>query len=59
MFFQKKGEKLAFLTQSKAKLCKNLIVTVVFEKTPFYPPKIVKIVENCDYNIDPLYLCQT
>jgi hypothetical protein len=26
------AKKLAFLTQNKAKLCKNLIVTLVFEK---------------------------
>jgi hypothetical protein len=32
-FSQKKiGEKIAFLTQSKAKLCKNLIITLVIEK---------------------------
>jgi hypothetical protein len=26
------AKKLAFLTQNKAKLCKNLIITLVFEK---------------------------
>jgi hypothetical protein len=29
---QKNCEKLAFLTQNKAKLCKSLIITLVFEK---------------------------
>jgi hypothetical protein len=40
---------LAFLTQIKAKLCKNLIITLVLEKTPIFSPKID---DNCDYNID-------
>jgi hypothetical protein len=52
---------LAFLTRNKAKLCKNLIATLVFEeKTPIFLAKIVencrkssKIAENCDHNIDP------
>jgi hypothetical protein len=29
---KKSAKKLAFLTQNKAKLCKNLIMTLVFEK---------------------------
>jgi hypothetical protein len=29
---KKSAKKLAFLTQNKAKLCKNLIITLVFEK---------------------------
>jgi hypothetical protein len=29
---QKMAKKLAFFTQNKAKLCKNLILTLVFEK---------------------------
>jgi hypothetical protein len=33
---------LAFLTQNKAKLFKSLSITLVFEKTPLFPPKIVK-----------------
>jgi hypothetical protein len=40
-FAEKISEKLAFLTQSKAKLCKILIITLVFEKTPNY------FAENC------------
>jgi hypothetical protein len=32
IFAKKFGEKLAFLTQNKAKLCKILIITLVFEK---------------------------
>jgi hypothetical protein len=43
-------KKLAFLTQNKAKLCKNLILTLVLEKTPIISPKIT---DNFDLNIDP------
>jgi hypothetical protein len=47
---------MAFLTQSKAKLCKILIITLVFEKNAnFFRRKWAKIAENCDmyHNIDP------
>jgi hypothetical protein len=45
---------LAFLTQNKAKLCKILIITLVFEKNAnFFRRKLSKIAENCDHNIDP------
>jgi hypothetical protein len=47
------AKKLAFLTRNKAKLCKILIITLVFEKTPFFRRKLAKIAENCDHNIDP------
>jgi hypothetical protein len=33
---------LAFLNQNKAILCKILIITLVFEKTPNFLPEIVK-----------------
>jgi hypothetical protein len=36
------AKKLAFLTQNKAKLCKNLIITLVLRKTPIFLPKMVK-----------------
>jgi hypothetical protein len=36
------AKKWRFLTRNKAKLCKILIITVVFEKTPFFSPKIVE-----------------
>jgi hypothetical protein len=36
------AKKLVFLTQNKAKLCKILIVTLVFEKNANVLPKIVK-----------------
>jgi hypothetical protein len=50
---KKSAKKLAFLTQNKAKLCKILIITLVFEKNSIFSPKIVKkIAENCDRNID-------
>jgi hypothetical protein len=32
IFAEKNAKKLAFLTQKKAKLCKFLIITLVFEK---------------------------
>jgi hypothetical protein len=44
---------LAFLTQNEAKFCKNLIITLVFEKNASFLPKMSKIKENCDHNIDP------
>jgi hypothetical protein len=44
IFAKKFGKKLAFLTQNKAKICKILIITLVFEKkTPIFAPKIVII----------------
>jgi hypothetical protein len=54
-FFPPKiGEKLAFLTQNKAKLYKKLIITLVFEKNAnFFRRTLAKIAENCDHNIDP------
>jgi hypothetical protein len=36
------AKKLAILTQNKAKLCKILIITLVFEKNANFLPKIVK-----------------
>jgi hypothetical protein len=33
---------MAFFTQSKAKLGKNLIITLVFEKNAIFSPKIGK-----------------
>jgi hypothetical protein len=50
------AKKLAFLTQNKAKLCKNWIITLVFEKNAnFFRRKLAKIAENCDHNIDPWF----
>jgi hypothetical protein len=53
IFSPKKIAKMVFLTQNKAKLCKILIITLVFEKTPIFRRKLGKIAENCDHNIDP------
>jgi hypothetical protein len=39
---KKSAKKMAFLTQNKAKLCKNLIITLVFEKNVNMSPKIGK-----------------
>jgi hypothetical protein len=36
------AKKLAFLTQNNSKLCKILIITLVFEKNAIFSPKIVK-----------------
>jgi hypothetical protein len=48
------AKKLAFLTRNKAKLCKILIITLVFEENAnFFRRKLAKIAENCDHNIDP------
>jgi hypothetical protein len=41
IFAEKFGKKLAFLTQNKAKLCKILIITLVFEKSAKF------FAENC------------
>jgi hypothetical protein len=48
-------QKFAFFTQNKAKLCKKLIITLVFQKNAnfFAVCKLAKIAENCDHNIDP------
>jgi hypothetical protein len=35
-------KKLAFLAQNKAKLCKILIITLVFDKNAIFSPKIVE-----------------
>jgi UDP-N-acetylglucosamine pyrophosphorylase len=43
---------MAFLTQNKAKLFKNLIITLVFEKNAIFSPKIA---ENCDHKINPRF----
>jgi hypothetical protein len=55
-FFRKQlVTKLAFLTHNKAKLCKTLIVTLVFEKNAnFFRRKLAKIAEISDHNIDPV-----
>jgi hypothetical protein len=39
---KKSAKKLAIWTQNKAKLCKNLIITLVFEKTAIFSQKIGK-----------------
>jgi hypothetical protein len=43
-----------FLFKPLRVFCKNMIVTLVFEKkTPFFRRKWAKIAENWDHNIDP------
>jgi hypothetical protein len=54
IFAENFSEKIGVLTQNKAKLCKILIITLVFEKNAiFFRRKLSKIAENCDHNIDP------
>jgi hypothetical protein len=36
------AKKVAFLTQNKAKICKILHITLVFEKNANFSPKIVE-----------------
>jgi hypothetical protein len=48
------AKKLAFFTQNKAKLCKILIITLVFKKDDnFFAENWQKSPKNCDHNIDP------
>jgi hypothetical protein len=50
IFAEKFVDKIGVFAQNKAKLCKNWIITLVFE---IFSPKIgKKIAENCDHNID-------
>jgi hypothetical protein len=51
---------LAFFAQDTTSFCKNVIITLVFEKKKrnFLRQKFAKIAENCDYNID-LWLCHS
>jgi hypothetical protein len=43
---------MAFLTKNKSKICKILMITLVFEKkTPIYRRKLSKIAENRDHSI--------
>jgi hypothetical protein len=47
IFSTKKCEKIGVLTQNKAKLCKILIITLVFDKNAnFFGRKLAKIAEN-------------
>jgi hypothetical protein len=50
---QKSTKKFAFLAQNKTKVCKILIITLVFDKNAIFCRKLSKIAENCDHNIDP------
>jgi fructoselysine-6-P-deglycase FrlB-like protein len=58
IFAKKLGEKLAFLSQNKAKLSKILIITLVFEKNANFCRRLSKIAENCDHNIDLRWVCE-
>jgi hypothetical protein len=54
IFAEKIAKKLAFLTLNKAKICKILIITLVFEKNAyFFIKKWQKSQKNCDHSIDP------
>jgi hypothetical protein len=51
IFAKQLGEKMTFLTQNKAKLCKVLIITLFFEKNANLFAENCK--KNRDHNIDP------
>jgi hypothetical protein len=36
------AKKLAFFAQNQAKLCTNMIITLVFDKNAIFSPKIAK-----------------
>jgi hypothetical protein len=60
IFSKKTAQNLAFLTQNKAKLCKNVIITLVFEKNAnFVRRKLSKLAENFDHNIDQFVSMQS
>jgi hypothetical protein len=44
---------LAFFAQTTATFCKNLIITLVFEKNAIFSPEIGKNRKNCYHNIGP------
>jgi hypothetical protein len=45
---------LALFAQTNASFCKNVSITLVFEKNAnFVRRKLAKIADNCDHNIDP------
>jgi hypothetical protein len=49
----------SFFAQTTASFCKNMIITLVFEKNAnFFRRKLAKIAENCDHNIDPRWACE-
>jgi hypothetical protein len=41
-----------FLLKLLIVICKNLIITLVFEKNAIFRRKLAKIAENCDHNIE-------
>jgi hypothetical protein len=48
---KKSAKKKAFFAQTTASYCKNLIITLFFEKNANF------FAENCDHNIDPRTGC--
>jgi hypothetical protein len=48
-------EKTGFFVQKSDSFCKNRIIytTGFLRKRPIFPPKLTKIAENCENNIDP------
>jgi hypothetical protein len=49
------AKKLAFLSQNKAKLCKNLIITLVFEKNANLFAENCRKSQKIVINIDPRF----
>jgi hypothetical protein len=54
IFAEKFSTIIGVFDSNKAKLCKILIITLVFEKNAnFFRRKLSKIAEKCDHNIEP------
>jgi hypothetical protein len=53
IFAEKFGKKSAFVAQTTASFCKNLIKTLVFEKNANFCRKLSNLSENCNHNIGP------
>jgi hypothetical protein len=55
-FAEKFGEKMAFFTQNKAILCKNLIITLVFEKNATFAENCQKSQKIVILTLTPNYI---
>jgi hypothetical protein len=59
-FLQKNLQKLAIFTQTYGYLCKNRIITLVFDlkNANFFRRNLAQIAENCDHNIVHSTICR-
>jgi hypothetical protein len=54
IFAEKFCKNIAVFAQTTASFCKNVIITLIFEKyANYFCRKLAKITEHCDHNIDP------